>query len=746
MFSKQACCRSWVVVPLFVFLLVASPTGRWATQAGLVAAARAQGTGNLSLGGYIFEDTAVESGKLTSTDWTINGASLTLTAYSDKAETHQVGSPTTVTTGYNPLTKMGGYYDFGGLSGGDYYSLALTSPALSASPITQFVSVVGGQLTIQPQGLVATTNTQALDSMATAPGAPSGINFGNVTKTAPTYRVDDIILPASGTPYSVTNFDLGVYGVLRTPPTGWNPSTCPHIYYLAGAATPVPPDFSLPAAVTDVRELQNSKGTPVTVPVTVVNPLTATAVGTFMLTPTSGLKLTSTTGATTNTPVSFNLGWASTAQSGARSATVSLNNLNDPGNGGLGNNETLTVTGAVVQPRKLGVVASSVKNLNNLNLLLGAPAADLLVTTSNAKPSDNNTTRVWVAQSGAKIGPLLVQPQEITGAGINVPVPLTGAALDSYGTIKGSGTLGVTTAEAASVHDTTKYAGLPVSYNINVGVASLGKTADSFSGAMVLSANMPAGSSMTGLASEVNPKGTLAANTTPAASVTAPSSFGSTAKQQAVLYGPVGSQAEIVSSDPLPAATTVTMQWRARTPSEAAAPGTTSPTLPSGVQWLTSDVVQIMGVPKGVDYALQMTFDNRINLALDGPISGTVANETESLYLAEWNGSGWVNANTLGGHGADAQFEVRSSLADFMAAHKGDSLDSLLGSWGVDPNTNGTGIGDSWAIVAGGGSGMFVVVPEPSTCLLAAAGLALLALARRRRPALEPGVPGRSGQ
>ncbi len=290
-----------------------------------------------------------------------------------------------------------------------------------------------------------------------------------------------------------------------------------------------------------------------------------------------------------------------------------------------------------------------------------------------------------MAQTGAKIGSLTVQPQEITGAGLKVPVALTGPGLDSFGTIKGSGSLKVTTAEAASVHDTTKYPSLPVSYDINVGVASLGKTAGSFSGAMVLSANMPANSTLSGLASEVNPKGTLAANTTPAASVSSPASFGSTAKQQAVLYGAVGSQAEIVTSDPLPTATTVTMQWRARNSGEAAAPGAVGSTLPAGVKWLTSDVVQIAGVPKGVDYALQMSFDNRINLALDGPTEGTVANETDSLFLAEWNGSSWVNANTLGGHGADAQFGVRTSLADFLAGHTGDSLDSLLGSWGVIP-------------------------------------------------------------
>ncbi len=204
---------------------------------------------------------------------------LTLTAYSDQAETQQVGSPITVSTAYNPLTMKGGYYDFGGLSGGDYYSLTLNSPGLSASPITQFASVIGGQLMIQPQGLVATTSTSAWIPWPRPAVAPSNISFGTVTKNATTDRVDDIYLPASAAGYSVTSFNLGLYDAIRTPPTGWNPSTCPHIYNLADAPTPVPPDFSLPATITDVREIENSKGSPDLVPVTVVNPLTANTAG-----------------------------------------------------------------------------------------------------------------------------------------------------------------------------------------------------------------------------------------------------------------------------------------------------------------------------------------------------------------------------------------------------------------------------------------------------------------------------------
>ena len=41
--------------------------------------------------------------------------------------------------------------------------------------------------------------------------------------------------------------------------------------------------------------------------------------------------------------------------------------------------------------------------------------------------------------------------------------------------------------------------------------------------------------------------------------------------------------------------------------------------LPAGVQWLTSDVVEIEGVPSGTTYAMEMSFDDGINTVLDHP-------------------------------------------------------------------------------------------------------------------------------
>ena len=140
-----------------------------------------------------------------------------------------------------------------------------------------------------------------------------------------------------------------------------------------------------------------------------------------------------------------------------------------------------------------------------------------------------------------------------------------------------------------------------------------------------------------------------------------------------------------------------------------------STTLPAG-GWLTSDVVKIGGVAADATYALQMSFDDRINLALDGPTNGTVANEFPNLYLAEFDNSmnQWVNAATLGTIGLHAQQAVFDSLTDFLAATQTTPLDQLQGSWGVDPATSPTGIGEAWAIVSGVGSGIFAVDPGNS--------------------------------
>ena len=347
-------------------------------------------------------------------------------------------------------------------------------------------------------------------------------------------------------------------------------------------------------------------------------------------------------------------------------------------------------------------------------------AGNFAVTSTNHNPESAYTTMVNVAPGGSQLGELTVAQTLVSSASaVNVGVS---GKLNNYGTTTVKGYLPVGTAEAASVQDTTAYKNLSVRYTANVGIAKFGKNGGTSFGSdeTVLSANVAAGSSLSHLSSKVDAKKTLAANTTPETSVTGLGSIPSK-----TLYGAVGSEAEIAESTALAADSTVTMQWRKRLPGEAGvASGLGSSTLPAGA-WLTSDVVKIGGVASGVSYALQMTFDNRINRAIDGPTNGTVANELPGLYVAQLNTTAnkWVNAATSSTIGSDAEQGVLKSLSDFLAANATSSLADLQGSWGVDPLTSPTGIGHSWAIVAGGGSGIFAVDPNPSIALVGGASL-----------------------
>jgi probable HAF family extracellular repeat protein len=398
----------------------------------------------------------------------------------------------------------------------------------------------------------------------------------------------------------------------------------------------------------------------------------------------------------------------------------------------------------VLDPRRLKTTAN---RINFGDVLRGATVSgNFGVTSTNRNADSSATTMVNVAPGGSQLGELTVAQTLVSSASaVNVGVS---GKLNNYGTTSVKGYVPVGTAEAASVQDTTAYKDLSVRYTANVGIAKFGKNGGtSFgSGETVLSANVAAGSTLSHLSSKVDPKKTLAANMTSEASVTGLGSL-----PAKTLYGAVGSEAEIVESTALGADSTVTMQWRKRLPGEAGvASGLGSSTLPAGA-WLTSDVVKIGGVASGVSYALQMTFDNRINRAIDGPTAGTVANELPGLYLAQFNTTAnkWLNAATSSTIGSDAEQGVLMSLSNFLAANPTSSLADLQGSWGVDPVTSSIGTGHSWAIVAGGGSGIFAVdpshsmtfsaggssvVPEPSSfAILIAAAAGLLGYAMRRR-------------
>ena len=357
----------------------------------------------------------------------------------------------------------------------------------------------------------------------------------------------------------------------------------------------------------------------------------------------------------------------------------------------------------VLEPRRL---CAHTNHVQFGNVLRGATvSANYSVHSDNLLADAEHTTMVHVAPGGSALGSLTVGQTLIDAAG-NVSVPITGT-FDSYEKGVVRGLVPVATAEAAEVQDSTNYKSLKFSYSANVGIAHFGGRPTQFgSGATVLSAAVPSGGRMSELSSKISPTRTLVENATLASAVTSP-------RDLRGMYGAVGSEATIVDSTALASDATVSMQWRRRTQTEAHYQNRTDPALPDG-GWLASDVVKIDGIADSVAYALQMTFDNRINLAIDGPVDGTVANEFAAgqLYLAEFDTTAnrWLNAASLVTAGAEAELGVLQSLSDFMAAHVGASLFDLQGSWGVDPLTNDTGLGYAWVITAG--SGIFAVDPS----------------------------------
>ena len=194
------------------------------------------------------------------------------------------------------------------------------------------------------------------------------------------------------------------------------------------------------------------------------------------------------------------------------------------------------------------------------------------------------------------------------------------------------------------------------------------------------------------------------------------------------LYKAVGSEAEIVASNASAAGGKVSMQWRVRTrdeahritegvigqlPLDASVP-------PRNPKWLTSDVVKVSGdaINSDVYYVLQMTFDNRINLAFEGQIQGQLDLQWKDSWVGQLNaaGTGWERAALGAGHydDVDGYGTLTAFLNQYMGV-EGKSLETLYneGHWGVDETNS-----KSWAIVRGGGSGIFAVVPEPATVIM----------------------------
>jgi hypothetical protein len=430
----------------------------------------------------------------------------------------------------------------------------------------------------------------------------------------------------------------------------------------------------------------------------------------------------------------------------------------------LSNGEAPSV-GATVQPVNLQygpttVVARRVLTVGTGPVTLGNVLKGSYVSGSVAVTSKgdyNHATSVTVAPNtinesvGGGLLRLSATATTITGQGkdnnrsftTNVPTTVQFAQYNT-GTTTVTGTLPVVTAEAPSVNDTTPYPSVNVVYSVgDVGVATIGspsrfgRLTTGFGPVMTgfvphgltLGSFAVASTSNVSLSSEVNPVGTLAGGGTN-------------------LYGAVGSEFEFVDSTAVAATqgATVSMSWRQRTNQENNLSPSPSGPLPSGIGWLSSDVVKVCvsqqpsGTPPA--YAVQESFDNGINTAFDGTTGGTVANEfaDDSLYLMELNGNGqWVNA--VGQDmltGTSAKPHVSESLTGFLDQYNPTNSDavlrSLVGSWGVGPTPNANGSYEAWAILDQVGT--MAVSPEPATLALlisAGAGLVVYGWSRRRK-------------
>jgi hypothetical protein len=442
-------------------------------------------------------------------------------------------------------------------------------------------------------------------------------------------------------------------------------------------------------------------------------------------------------------------------------------------------------TATVLQPRQL--TAGSAFTLpvpaGDGGLLAGGwatvPAAYSVMSTTDS----NHTTSVYVTGSGVlalystngtsayqppdQVGQVNATQTLVNSAGATtVPVSVQVQAQTSYGPYTAVASLNVVTAESAAVKDTTAYAPVNLAFNVaNVGFAATGgpsltNPAVQNFGAPLTSAFLPGqtlgtfsidssgnfnGVSLTSAVASAGTAGAASTVTytynavaqayTPYNGTTLLDPYNPVAINTTTAKGPVGSQCDILASTPLSASdgtATVTMAWRNRDSSE----NLTAPIagkLPPGIQWLTSDVVDIAGVPSDVTFAMEMSYDDQINTTLDSEhLSGTI----QGSFIGELVGSGtnakWVNAvsqnATTGSH---AQTAVAGSLTTFLATYESApynyTLQQLAGSWGVDLANQ-----ESWAIVNGGG-GQFAVMPEPSTWLLLGTGLAGLLGYRARR-------------
>ena len=399
------------------------------------------------------------------------------------------------------------------------------------------------------------------------------------------------------------------------------------------------------------------------------------------------------------------------ASTGLKSYTFTIDNTAATSEAtGLGSadvDDVINVSATVLSQRV--VTVGSAVNFGNA-LLRGASVSGTvnLATTGD----DDNRTRVNVAAiTGADANGISVS----SGAGTlfddaaDTGTRTLSGILSSYGTVSGSQSLGVTTAEAAGVGDTAAYASLTVNYSATgVGNATADKSNSMSSFGPALSAAVGSGQSYANLDSRVF-------STTGSGGGSALSSVAT------ILAGTNSSGTD----------TGVSMAWRTRTQNEISLGEGGSPAYPplSTMDGLISDVVKLTGMvndatsnPNQTDaFVLQMTYDELLIPGDEGALAAL-----EKIYLARLDPNDsapvgkWRNA-IEGNVGSNT---TNPALINFQGSYAASGAGLTLGAWGVDTAANTV-----WAVLDH--NSQFAAVPEPSTLLLGFVGGIVLITAGR---------------
>jgi len=655
-----------------------------------------------------------------------------------------VNSPTTLLAQYTLTTGTAGRYTFGSVAG-----QVLTPSTTAFYTITD--TPPSGQNAV---GDAVGSFVSAAGSLLTAPMGINGIPANG--KVIDLSNIGSIVLPLTSNP----GFAVGTGGA--TGIVGGKYSAGNYNFQLSVMAPSGSLASSLSLVGTNNRMLVGPTGSlGVTGAVQNVAGAGSSSVNWAILSKSTGLSVNPASG------INLGIGTAATltgtvanlSSAGTQTVTLSISGSNS-GNGQPVNTSTSSVTVDALQPRQLAVTYGTITTPIGVpaatgGLLEGAvvpvPPGSFYVTGGTA--DSYHATKVNVGggtttaygnlnsppgMMGQPVGQVTTGKTLVDGSSSLTTIPVSIGAIGVLGPVSGSASVSVATAETFG--DTTNYASVGVNYSItNVGYAATGgvdpSNANTQRFGAPLSAPIAAGAPLalsTGpsLTSLVGAIGTSGSNST-TTTLNKSSLLKYNTVNAANFAGTVGSQCDIVASTVASSSGNVTMAWRARNNYENhVALGQGAEQLPNGVQWLTSDVVDIEGLPaSGLTYAMQMSYDDGINSYIEPSVPTAI----DGSYIGKLVGNQWetpAQYTTKGSAVTPAMQGYAGSLTAFLAQYyTGSNLGNLAGSWGVDLNNR-----ESWVIVNSGG-GQFAVVPEPSTCALLGAGIAVLLVYRARRNA-----------